>query len=633
MPPFIEAFDCFHPTAVKTYDINQHCPKLKQKRTSLQGAEVYLLQQDFTHRTPGFRCSMTRGIRRFICGAFSYDKALRAPVGQLPVSLSGAECHRLVSTREYKDEKKKTHPIKVPGLNEIAVDEIGWESSSDGDQRCQGQQVDLNGRPVERVVEYSTLVITIRAEEFVVSNGEVSAEYSRERLSCPASQGKCAGASHAYTWNLLTAPPCPWKIVRTSHGFLTDHTFFSREDGILFELSQPTRDVRCPGLLLRQTGFTDLALAEDRPNLPRLEGGEVRLSLLFQVFQEYIMDQLNQLATNDERTYANLECEGRAANEKPGTLRALPNGRFARRMGDTHVEFSCPTVEVSLREDPHCYTAEIPVEHDHYPFVTVATRVLTTVGTPGPCLNDFPLRIKGIHGWWRLLPRVEADVPPRTRAIVDEPLHHQFDRQGGLYSVGELRQWQHLQEVPHYQRLLTADLAQGVCTGVDSCALTPVPGAPAYTLSNLESRALDAVTPAWWEKLKSAFYWGGLTLAWCSPLGFFIVGWIQPHRNPGAGNGMFPLNIHTGSGATPPVNPTVVPNDPQPSAPERAGHRALEERHADAQPYLEASREGGCKMEGPLDNSAPYLRGTIRILPGPSRVQSWTMSPLNPSSA
>ena len=81
-------------------------------------------------------------------------------------------------------------------------------------------------------------------------------------------------------------PPCPWKIVRTSHGFLTDHTYFSQEDGLLFELSQPTRDIRCPGLHIRQTGFTDLALAEERPNLPRLEGGEVRLALLFQVFQE-----------------------------------------------------------------------------------------------------------------------------------------------------------------------------------------------------------------------------------------------------------------------------------------------------------------------------------------------------------
>ena len=103
-----------------------------------------------------------------MCGTFSYEKALRGPVGQLPVSLSGSECHRLVSSREYTNEKKKTHSVKVPGLNKIAVDEIGWESSIDGDQRCQGQLVDIDGHPVHRVVEYSTVVIVIKAEEFVM---------------------------------------------------------------------------------------------------------------------------------------------------------------------------------------------------------------------------------------------------------------------------------------------------------------------------------------------------------------------------------------------------------------------------------------------------------------------------------
>ena len=118
---------------------------------------------------------MTRGTSRFVCGTFSYEKALRGPVGQLPVTLSGTECHRLVSTREYTDEKKKIHPVKVPGMNEIAVDEIGWESTIDGDQRCQGQRVDIDGHPVDRVVEYSTVVILIKAEEFVMADGKVSA--------------------------------------------------------------------------------------------------------------------------------------------------------------------------------------------------------------------------------------------------------------------------------------------------------------------------------------------------------------------------------------------------------------------------------------------------------------------------
>ena len=52
----------------------------------------------------------------------------------------------------------------------------------------------------------------------------------------------------------------------------------------------------------------------------------------------------------------------------------------------------------SSREDTHCYTADIPVQHDHYPFVTVANRVLTTVGTASPCLDDYPLCVKGTHG-------------------------------------------------------------------------------------------------------------------------------------------------------------------------------------------------------------------------------------------
>ena len=70
-------------------------------------------------------------------------------------------------------------------------------------------------------------MIIIKAEEFLISNGKVSAEYSRETLSCSASQGKCTGATHAYTWNLLTVTPCPWKIAHTSNGFLTNHTYFS----------------------------------------------------------------------------------------------------------------------------------------------------------------------------------------------------------------------------------------------------------------------------------------------------------------------------------------------------------------------------------------------------------------------
>ena len=93
------------------------------------------------------------------------------------------------------------------------------------------------------------------------------------------------------------------------------------------------------------------------------------------MFQEFVLDELDQLASNDVQTYTNLKCEDRANNEKPGALLSLGHGKFARRMGDTHIEFDCPAIEVNLREADHCYTAEIPIQDKRYPYVTISSRV------------------------------------------------------------------------------------------------------------------------------------------------------------------------------------------------------------------------------------------------------------------
>ena len=78
----------------------------------------------------------------------------------------------------------------------------------------------MNGRIVHRVMEYSTSLITITVESFLIAHEVISAEYSAERLQCPASVGKCAGASHAYTWDHMVVPPCPWKLAHSTHGTL-----------------------------------------------------------------------------------------------------------------------------------------------------------------------------------------------------------------------------------------------------------------------------------------------------------------------------------------------------------------------------------------------------------------------------
>ena len=49
----------------------------------------------------------------------------------------------------------------------------------------------------------------------------------------------------------------------------------------------------------------------------------------------------------------------------------------------------------------------------------------------------------------------------------------------------------------------------------------PVPGAPSYTLSNLEHSVIGALAPAWFSEVWDVFYYSGLTRGW-----FIIVATI-----------------------------------------------------------------------------------------------------------
>ena len=147
-------------------------------------------------------------------------------------------------------------------------------------------------------------------------------------------------------------------------------------------------------------------------------------------------------------------------------------------------------------------------------------------------------------------------------------------------------------------------------------------------MSNLEANALQAVTPAWVENLKSAFYSGGLVLAWISPVGFFLVARGQPRRNPESSPGMFPLNIHTSSVNTPTLTPTVVTTDLRTTTNTGPTQQLLENGHAGVYPSPEGvpHRDGGCKDAG----HAEYVRFGDAVVPGLSKR---TPALLDPSPA
>lgn len=327
--------------------------------------------------------------------------------------------------------------------------------------------------------------------------------------------------------------------------------------------------------------------------------------LPFRVYAEYLQDQLHRLAAHSRDLHSEARFIGQATTLWPGQVIPLLKGRFGKRLGDTFVKFTCKPVLVELREAEGCYLQEVPVVHDSTPFMDLVTRVLQAGGTQSLCLNDFPLQVQGRTGWWRLLQRIKSDLPPRARSVVEEPEHHQFDRDAGLYSEDELRQWQHLQSVPTMQRLLTADLTQGVCGDINSCSLMPVPGAPRYTLANLEHSVLGAFTPSWFEDLREVGYYGGLTSGWLIIAVILGIMWhcknrhCRPKKLPTPATNMFTSIPSPNPVYLSPAYPTIV-EAAFPSAP-----LALEDHRVSETAIAEPSAltKGGCGTE----------RGSLRL--------------------
>ena len=109
------------------------------------------------------------------------------------------------------------------------------------------------------------------------------------------------------------------------------------------------------------------------------------------------------------------------------------------------------------------------------------------MGTINPCLEYFPVRVRGTQGYWPLLPEIMEDrLPPRTRGPGYTPLpHHHANKLSGLYTRVELQDWNHLQGFPRFSEALQGDQAQGGCNNYKSCRLTANPGGSSFNFDKL----------------------------------------------------------------------------------------------------------------------------------------------------
>ena len=299
---------------------------------------------------------------------------------------------------------------------------------------------------------------------------------------------------------------------------------------------------------------------EGDTNLPWVTGSEVRMDLWLETAREYTLDQLEIGAENTKAGITREICLSQHVEDKMGKVQRLDHNKFGQRWGDVWREFSCREVTVELREDTHCYQSEAPVKHPELPFLDLVTRTLQTTGSPRPCLHNFPLEVQGEHSWWKLLPEVTKSLPPRSKSIAVQPTHHHLDRLIGLYSKQELKEFRHVLEFPAYTELMGANLALGLCSGAEGCPLETSPGAPSYSLANLERDVMASITPHWMTVLRDMWYYYGISGGCLLPV-LFAVWWFWGRPKTSGTGARTTTNINMGGNPTvpaPQATPTTV---------------------------------------------------------------------------
>ena len=125
--------------------------------------------------------------------------------------------------------------------------------------------------------------------------------------------------------------------------------------------------------------------------------------------------------------------------------------------------------------------------------------------------------------------------------------------------------------------------------------LMPVPRAPSYALSNHEHTVVDGLTPAWFQDVQDAFYYGGLTGRWQVIMVTIWLLWqcMQIHRRPIAAPAPA-TNVFTTVPLPNPeyCKPSLLIVSETLFAPVLL---AIEDHRVDTQPQAQAGVEGGCK--------------------------------------
>ena len=253
--------DCSTPADIKMFDVEAHCKNAPQ--TSGEPASVEILQHVNTEQLSRYKCEVRAHRKLYYCGMFSYSKPILSAEREVSVVISAPSCSEMANNKIFiTPQGRKSESIVVPGRTYIMEFEVGFQTASNSEIKCQGQDILLDCSIQKGIVQHIEYVVQVEHELFEVTSDRITAMSSAEKLSCnPRGLALgCVGALHTYAWS----PPkssCQYRIVRKVKGLLAP-TYFAADDAQLYyDLKKPqTLPFSCGALKVFATNVQDIVV-------------------------------------------------------------------------------------------------------------------------------------------------------------------------------------------------------------------------------------------------------------------------------------------------------------------------------------------------------------------------------------
>ena len=467
--------------------------------------DVKLIQRVEKETMLGYKCKVSYHKKLYYCGLWSYAKPILSAETEEAMVITAESCGEMTRTKTFiTPQTRKSEPVTVPGRTYIMEFDSGFQTTSNSEIRCQGQEMLMDGQIMSGIVSHVEYQITIEKETFARTGTEIVALSSAEKLACNPHGPRegCVGALHTYTWK-PPATTCEFKIVREVTGLLNPKYFAADEEQLFYEvIGEHNLPTSCGGGRVLSTNVQDIMIMRNDQSknhkLQKIKAEDVLYAAEIRSLALYLRFKLELIEGSRTELGKQISCEENVKEPAEAPPHRIEAGRFVFRRGDGVYEYNCQEVVVGLKNSEKCYN-NVPIEPlKGYKFINLANRMLTTESAEEPCTPNFSRLVQGMEGWIRVGPELRIVPAPRSEVNSKFSLSHHEDELG-LYTEAEERDFDHISNLRGYTDQVTSSLVHAICTADDECDLNRLPGSPSYSLTNLERETATLIELGPWE--------------------------------------------------------------------------------------------------------------------------------------